>query len=131
MPPRASGESKANWNKQEVNALITFLNKHCASAEGARNFKAPIYNQLVTEVAPYLTSGPTKNATQCRTKWRAIQIKTIFSEIEKYQNLSGMHWDNENGAGINGMDAEAVWEADVKDHKALCPFKTSRWGYYI
>jgi hypothetical protein len=38
-----------------------------------------------------------------------IQIKFIYSSIQKYKIRTRMHWDNTNGANINGEAAERVW----------------------
>jgi hypothetical protein len=37
------------------------------------------------------------------------QIKHLYTAIESYRSQSGFHWDNDRGAGIEGVEAETVW----------------------
>ena len=43
-----------------------------------------------------------------------IQLKTIYSSIQKYQGTSGFHWDNTTGATIGTPAEENVWNEYVK-----------------
>jgi hypothetical protein len=47
------------------------------------------------------------------------QIKTIYAPIQKYQSILGTHWDNENGAGIEGSSAAAVGDSYVSQKVCL------------
>jgi hypothetical protein len=38
-----------------------------------------------------------------------IQLKTIYSSIQKYQGTSGFHWNNTTGATIGTAAEENVW----------------------
>ncbi|KAG2082782.1 uncharacterized protein F5147DRAFT_783177 [Suillus discolor] len=52
--------------------------------------------------------GPDKDMAQCKRKWQAL--KQIYNAIERYRNNRlGCHWDNVNGANIQGEAAELQW----------------------
>jgi hypothetical protein len=42
-----------------------------------------------------------------------FQIKATFKAIEAYRNVSGAHWDNTNGANVEGSASAAVFEGYV------------------
>jgi hypothetical protein len=43
------------------------------------------------------------------------QLKSIYTTIEDFRaNVSGAHWDAENGATIEGASADSVWKDIVK-----------------
>ncbi|KAG1901487.1 uncharacterized protein F5891DRAFT_1187336 [Suillus fuscotomentosus] len=56
----------------------------------------------------------------------------MFNQIEIYRGVSGFHWDNVRGAGIEGVAAASVWDAYVapKSRIAMCPFRNKGWPPY-
>ncbi|KAG2365251.1 hypothetical protein BDR07DRAFT_1239081, partial [Suillus spraguei] len=102
----ASPEPKAQWNSQETNALLAFLFSKLSEAGDGSNFKSQTFSSAasVLSQAHLLTAGPLKTAKHCKTKW--MSLKQMYGNIEAYHSLSGVHWDSERGAGIEG---EAAW----------------------
>ncbi|KAI5990594.1 hypothetical protein EDD15DRAFT_2127353, partial [Pisolithus albus] len=99
------------WIPEEEAALVNFLHQHRAEAlDGMGNFKLQTYNQLAAAIAPFRKPGtPAKTTLQCKNKWKAVRrLRHVYSEIERYRNTSGFHWDNVGGAGIVGADAQRV-----------------------
>lgn len=41
------------------------------------------------------------------------QLKTIYNGIQKYQETSGIHWDDRTGANINTEAEASVWTTYV------------------
>ncbi|KAG2364077.1 hypothetical protein BDR07DRAFT_1375373 [Suillus spraguei] len=104
-----SGEAKAQWNVAETNALLAHLLQNICEAGDGRNFKTSTFTSAAATLlsANLLTASPPKTNRCCRNKWNSL--KGIYWEIQNYRNVnvSGAHWDNVHGAGING---EAAWE---------------------
>ncbi|KAG1720209.1 hypothetical protein EDB19DRAFT_1836096 [Suillus lakei] len=57
------------------------------------------------------TMGPLKMGKMVKTKWTSL--KKIYNQIEIYHSVSGFHWDNVWGAGIEGTAAGSVWDTYV------------------
>ncbi|KAG2357389.1 hypothetical protein BDR07DRAFT_1297909 [Suillus spraguei] len=105
------------WNDGETAALVNYLYDHRSEAEGAGNFK----QQVLSSAAEYINNhetlqstwaGPLKTAKSTQNKWTSL--KNTFHAIEKYRNQTGVHWDNETGAGIEGPAAVTVWTSYIK-----------------
>ncbi|KAI5993257.1 hypothetical protein EDD15DRAFT_2439411 [Pisolithus albus] len=132
MPPKSDNDPKvvARWIPEEEAALVNFLHQHRAEAsDGTGNFKLQTYNQLAAAIAPFRKPGtPAKTTLQCKNKWKAL--RHVYSEIERYRNTSGFHWDNVGGAGIVGADAQRVWEGYTQIHKVLRPYRNEGWPFY-
>ncbi|KAG1719998.1 hypothetical protein EDD22DRAFT_962965 [Suillus occidentalis] len=58
------------------------------------------------------------------------QLKNTFHAIEKYRNQTGVHWDNESGAGIDGPVAAAIWTLYIKSNNLMRPFCNKGWEHY-
>ena len=52
-----------------------------------------------------------------------FQLKGIYNAIEGYRNSSGLHYDNEKGANIQGEAATAIWNAYVA--RKVCYYASS------
>ncbi|KAG2123687.1 hypothetical protein BD769DRAFT_1741898 [Suillus cothurnatus] len=104
-----SGEAKAQWNVAETNALLAHLLQNISEAGDGRNFKTSTFTSAAAALssANLLTAGPPKTNRRCRNKWNSL--KGIYREIQNYHNVSGAHWDNVHGAGINGEAAREVF----------------------
>ncbi|KAG1738753.1 hypothetical protein EDB19DRAFT_1909155 [Suillus lakei] len=124
MATEVPSEPKAQWNAQETDALLAHLFSNLSEAGDGNNFKAVTYTSAVATLAAanLLTAGPPKTAKCCKTKW--MSLRQMFGNIENYRSLSGVHWDSERGAGIEGEAAWAVWNAYIQlsYHNAGWPF---------
>ena len=122
---------KTQWNEDETMALVDFLLEHMSEIGDAGMYKMRTFNAAAGHIAVYHTLGPTKTGKMCKTKWRAvrkflsliqvvslmcanIQLKIIYSAIQKYQGTSGFHWDNTTGATIGTPGEENMWNEYVK-----------------
>ncbi|KAG2073200.1 hypothetical protein BDR04DRAFT_1011272, partial [Suillus decipiens] len=96
QPKRAA---KAIWNNAETDALVTYLHSQCSKIGNGGNFRPQVYTDAATAIAMHWTLGPTKVASHCKNKWQSL--KSLYHVIENYRlKTSGMHWDNQIGAGI-------------------------------
>jgi hypothetical protein len=126
-------EGKANWNTAEVDAFVDFLWVHRAEAGDGGSFKDTTFNAVAEHIADLWVTGPIKTAKRCKTKWTGVslcylpadwaltscpQLKGIFRGIVTYkETTSGTHWDNVNGAGIDGSAASSAWDNYIKASK--------------
>jgi hypothetical protein len=125
-------EGKANWNDAETLALVNFLWKHRAEAGDGGTFKNTTFNAAAADIAKLWSTGAAKNGARCKTKWAGVspsdavlprtdssfQLKTIFRGIVAYkEKTSGTHWDNNNGAGIDGEAALLAWNNYISASK--------------
>ncbi|KAG1887711.1 hypothetical protein F4604DRAFT_1674887 [Suillus subluteus] len=101
-------EPKAQWNVAETNALLDHLLSN-KSEVGDGGFKPSTFTSAATALARanLLTAGPPKTNKRCRSKWN--MLRGIYREIQNYRNISGAHWDNTKGAGIEGRTALEVF----------------------
>ena len=67
-----SSAERAQWNDQEVTALVDYLHEHRAEAGDGGSFKGSTFNAAATQLVPFLTSGPKKTGTMCKTKWLSV-----------------------------------------------------------
>ncbi|KAG2356898.1 hypothetical protein BDR07DRAFT_1491307 [Suillus spraguei] len=116
--------AKAHWQDIEVDVLLHYLIENQAASGDGRNFTMSTFNNAAAAInadAAIQTIGPQKTAQK------------IFNQIEIYHNVSGFHWDNEWGAGIEGTAAASVWDTYVdpkKSRVAICPFRNKGWPPY-
>ncbi|KAF8237818.1 hypothetical protein L208DRAFT_1054826, partial [Tricholoma matsutake] len=89
-------------------------------------FSQVVYNSAATEIAKHHTSGAPKTGKSCKSKWTAL--KSTYNTIQIYQNGSGFHWDNENGAKIEGEAADKVWQSYIRT-KMHFPFHNKGWHW--
>ncbi|KAI5997707.1 hypothetical protein EDC04DRAFT_2977749 [Pisolithus marmoratus] len=59
-----------------------------------------------------------------------ILIQKIYQDIKGFQGKSGCHWDNVNGAGVQGKFDEVIFKDYAKTHPSIHPLKYSGWDYY-
>ncbi|KAH9976819.1 hypothetical protein BGW80DRAFT_1290785 [Lactifluus volemus] len=106
---------KAIWCPRETAVLVDYLHQRSFEVGNGGNFKNGTFNEAAGVIEPFLEAGVDKAGMHCKTRWE--KIKTIYAAIRKYQNIPGTHWDNENGAGIEGSSAAAVWDSYVSQKK--------------
>ena len=119
---------KAVWSAEETIALIDYLYEYRSQACDGGNFKSATFTAAAEAISPLLKYGPEKTEKICRRKWSSvsdfymlsvlandvyIQIKYIYSSIQKYQATKGVRWDSTDGAGINGEAEERAWNSYV------------------
>ncbi|KAG1719482.1 hypothetical protein EDB19DRAFT_1971916 [Suillus lakei] len=130
---RSPSEPKAQWNAQETDALLAHLFSNLSEAGDGNNFKAATYTSAAATLAAanLLTAGPPKTAKRCKTKW--MLLRQMFGNIENYRSLSGVHWDSERGAGIEGEAAWAVWNAYIQSSQScgsIRQYHNAGWPFY-
>ncbi|KAG1878521.1 hypothetical protein C8R48DRAFT_768082 [Suillus tomentosus] len=61
-----------------------------------------------------------------------IWFEQTYSTIQKYRQLSGVHWDNVRGADIEGEAETAVWNEYIsrKGNSGMYSFHVSGWRHY-
>ena len=121
---------RAMWTEVEVDALVNYMFDHRAEAGDGGNFKASTYTAAAAHIAQFTTPPHTKSVKSLQGKWQSVgcgdltidlidghilQLKGLHSKIETYAGKSGVHWDNERGANIEGPAAMQVWNDYVKD----------------
>ncbi|KAG1790749.1 hypothetical protein EV424DRAFT_1279702, partial [Suillus variegatus] len=102
------------WQDAEVDVLLHHLIENRASGGDGGNFSMPTYNSAAAAIntdGTIQTIGPPKTGKMVKTKWTSL--KKTFNQIEVYRNVSGFHWDNVRGAGIEGTAAASVWDTYV------------------
>ncbi|KAI9573967.1 hypothetical protein HD554DRAFT_2210351 [Boletus coccyginus] len=116
------------WSDQEVDALVQYFHKHCAET-GDGNFKEATFSASAEFLQPLHMTGKIKDAKSVRNKWG--QLKAIYAAISHYRNQSGFHWDNENGANIQGTTASQVFDTYVakKGNGLMKNFRNRGWKY--
>ncbi|KAG2065983.1 hypothetical protein BDR04DRAFT_1160859 [Suillus decipiens] len=125
--------AKAHWQDIEVDVLLHYLIENQAVGGDGGNFTMSTLNAAAAAInadTVIQTIGPQKMGKIVKTKWTLL--KKIFNQIEIYRNISGFHWDNECGAGIEGTTAASVWDTyvDPESHIAICPFHNKGWPPY-
>ncbi|KAG1824517.1 uncharacterized protein BJ212DRAFT_1295665 [Suillus subaureus] len=109
-----SDNAKAHWQDAEVDVLLHHLIQNQAAGGDGGNFMMPTFNSAAAAINDndvIQTIGPPKTGKMVKTKWTSL--KKIFNQIEIYHNVSGFHWDNVRGAGIEGTAAASVWDTYV------------------
>ncbi|KAG1875396.1 hypothetical protein DFJ58DRAFT_721232 [Suillus subalutaceus] len=127
-PPQTRA-SNAQWNDQEVTTLINFLYDHCSEGTGG-HFKPKVFGsaaQFINDDEELALNqlGPPKTSKSVRNKW--ILLKNVYYAIEKYCNQTGVHWDNEVGAGIQDPAAAGVWTTYGQNNNLISPFHNKGW----
>ena len=67
-----SSAEMAQWNDQEVTALVNYLHEHQAEDGDGESFKGSTFNAAATQLVPFLTLGSRKTGTMCKTKWLLV-----------------------------------------------------------
>ncbi|KAF8802644.1 hypothetical protein BYT27DRAFT_7056616, partial [Phlegmacium glaucopus] len=114
----------ANWNDAEVLALVNFLWEHRAQAGDGGTFKDTTFNAVAEHITKHWATGPPKTAKHCKTKWAEVTIITYK------ETTSGTHWDNNNGASIDGEAASSAWNNYINASKIMATFWTKGWPYF-
>ncbi|KAG1901665.1 uncharacterized protein F5891DRAFT_1172444 [Suillus fuscotomentosus] len=130
---QTDNSSKAHWQDSEVDVLLHHLVENRAAGGDGGNFSMPTYNSVVAAINAdhaIQTIGPLKTAKMVKTKWTLL--KKTFNQIEIYCGVSGFHWDNVRGAGIEGVAVASVCDAYVapKSRIAMHPFCNKGWPPY-
>ncbi|KAG2368004.1 hypothetical protein BDR07DRAFT_1478596 [Suillus spraguei] len=126
--------AKAHWQDIKVDVLLHYLIENRAASGDGGNFTMSTFNNAAAAIntdAAIQTIGPQKTGKMVKTKWTSL--KKIFNQIEIYCNVSGFHWDNERGAGIEGTAAASVWDTYIDAKKScitICPFCNKGWPPY-
>ncbi|KAG2067982.1 hypothetical protein BDR04DRAFT_1158481 [Suillus decipiens] len=126
--------AKAHWQDIKVDVLLHYLIENQAASGDGENLTMSTFNAAAAAIntdTAIQTIGPQKTGKMVKMKWTLL--KKIFNQIEIYCNVSGFHWDNEQGAGIEGTAAASVWDTHVdpkKSHIAICPFCNKEWPPY-
>ncbi|KAG1820577.1 uncharacterized protein BJ212DRAFT_1297943 [Suillus subaureus] len=115
-----------HWNEDDIATLIDYLYEHHSQAEGGGNFKQQVLENAAVFINTHKPlqakqSGALKTAKAVQSKWTLL--KATFNSIEKYCNQTGVHWDNETGAGIKGSVADAV-------NQPMHSFHNKGWEHY-
>ncbi|KAG2095757.1 hypothetical protein BD769DRAFT_1369731, partial [Suillus cothurnatus] len=106
----------AVWTDTETDQLLIYLFNNRDKVGDTSNFKDMTYNGAAEAIAVYLQHGPQKTGAMCKTKWGSL--KQTYNAIQKYCQLSGVHWDNVTGANIQGEAATSVWNEYIS--KKVC-----------
>ncbi|KAG1822056.1 uncharacterized protein BJ212DRAFT_1477885 [Suillus subaureus] len=124
-----------HWNEDNIATLIDYLYEHHSQAEGGGNFKQQVLENAAVFINTHeplqaKQSGALKTAKAVQSKWTLL--KATFNSIEKYCNQTGVHWDNETGAGIEESAADAVWKSylAVKVNQPMHSFCNKGWEHY-
>ncbi|KIK81035.1 hypothetical protein PAXRUDRAFT_157048 [Paxillus rubicundulus Ve08.2h10] len=130
--PEGSSD-KARWMAVEVTALVDYLYKHHAECGNAGNFKEPTYNAAAVHIKPYFNGvGAVKTGKMVGYKWGTL--KAIYNTIKSYCRVkSGCHWDNKNGANIQGVDQITIQLLTLHIYQTnvvMRPFQNSGWEHY-
>ncbi|KAG1823523.1 uncharacterized protein BJ212DRAFT_1476396 [Suillus subaureus] len=133
--PHQPKAPSVHWNEDDIATLIDYLYEHRSQAEGGGNFKQQVLENAAVFINTHeplqaKQSGALKTAKAVRSKWTLL--KATFNSIEKYCNQTGVHWDNETGAGIEGSVADAVWKSylAVKVNQPMHSFRNKGWEHY-
>ncbi|KAG2130567.1 hypothetical protein BD769DRAFT_1355554, partial [Suillus cothurnatus] len=93
--------------------LLIYLFNNQDKIGDTSNLKDVTYNGAAEAISVYLQHGPQKTGAMCKTKWGST-----YNTIQKYRQLSGVHWDNVTGANIQGEAATSVWNEYIS--KKVC-----------
>ncbi|KAG1890999.1 hypothetical protein F4604DRAFT_1913811 [Suillus subluteus] len=125
MTQKKSTKPKAQWSEEEVDVLLTYLQLQVAKIT-VTTFKDETFNEAAQKIAEHhakkglRNQDAAKDMAQCKGKW----------------SRSGCHWDNINGANIQG-DSEAEelqWNQYINasnSNKAMKSFKNKGWRYWL
>ncbi|KAG2141462.1 hypothetical protein BD769DRAFT_1662365 [Suillus cothurnatus] len=119
--------SKAHWQEVEVDVLLHHLIENRVAGGDGGNFQLSTYNSAAAAInsnGTITTMGPSKTGKMIKTKWTSL--KKIFHQIKTYCNASGFHWDNVQGAGIDGPAATTIWNTYIHPK----PFCNKGWLHY-
>ncbi|KAG2033026.1 hypothetical protein BDR03DRAFT_985280 [Suillus americanus] len=120
----------AHWNDAETMAMLDYLILH-QSKLGGMTFKLSTFNDAAADLHTknLKTQGATQTGIHCRGKWNTL--KSGYTQINKYLQKSGVHWDPVVGANIQGKAAEDPWSDYVgkSSNSGMKQFKRG-WRFY-
>lgn len=68
---QAKNKERAEWADLEVRELIDYLHQNRSESVGG-NFSGDIYDAAADHIAKYLSQGPKKTGSMCKTKWASV-----------------------------------------------------------
>jgi hypothetical protein len=68
----ASSTDKAQWDEDEIVALLDYLLDHKSAIGEAGSFKMPTFRAAADSISDLLVNGPIKTGKMCKTKWRTV-----------------------------------------------------------
>jgi hypothetical protein len=71
-------QEKASWNDAETQALVNYLWEHRAECGDGGSFKDTVYTPIPEQIAHLRSSGPAKNARQCKTKYNGVCVVILY-----------------------------------------------------
>ena len=72
MATGSTSGSKAQWNDNEITALLQYLESQKSMTEGVGSFKEVVWNNAPEAIKDQHTRGPVKIAKMCRNKWLVV-----------------------------------------------------------
>ncbi|KAG1842825.1 hypothetical protein C8R48DRAFT_765561, partial [Suillus tomentosus] len=122
MTQKGESKPKAQWCEEEVDAFLVYLQSQVSKIAGT-TFKDETFHEAAKKLVGLQKQGPDKD-----------MLKQIYNAIERYRNnRSGCHWDNVNGASIQGEAAELQWNQFItanNSNKVMKPFKNNGWRHW-
>ncbi|KAI6018490.1 hypothetical protein PISMIDRAFT_96811, partial [Pisolithus microcarpus 441] len=137
---------KTEWPPNQTMEFVHFLAAHHASS-GDNNFKTSTFSEAASHLNlkfPVGSNGVAKTASNCSTKWNSIcpvylsailmnlttqKLKTQWNLVQEIQWVSGLHYDDEQGAVVDGKNAD-VWKGFCKLHRGAHKFTNSPFPYW-
>jgi len=78
----STDNSKAQWDEEEIVALLDYLLDHKSAIGEAGSFKMPTYKAAADSISGLLVNGPPKTGKMCKTKWRTVsQVYMQFRSL--------------------------------------------------
>jgi len=68
----STDNSKAQWDEEEIVALLDYLLDHKSAIGEAGSFKMPTFKAAADSISGLLVNGPPKTGKMCKTKWRTV-----------------------------------------------------------
>ncbi|KIM52220.1 hypothetical protein SCLCIDRAFT_32832 [Scleroderma citrinum Foug A] len=129
---QGSRTPNVSWSRPEEHNLLSFLiSQKLDGRMGDGLFRHSTWTAAAAHMVVVTQPPPAtiKTAKSCKGKYGTF--KTTYRVINEWRRLSGVHWDNENGANIVGAYAEKVW-ADFLKAKGtgMLAFKKKGWPFY-
>ena len=115
-------KKQAKWTQEDEKAFLKFLVEHHSEAEPHDQFKGhtiqkavPVFNHKYDKTQLMLKWNNVSILIMSEFDWTYFisQLKSVYQAIEGYRGLSGVHWDNERGVGIDPASASSVQVFDT------------------
>ncbi|KAG2354253.1 hypothetical protein BDR07DRAFT_1210496, partial [Suillus spraguei] len=121
---------RAVWTDTETDQVLLYLFNNWDKVGDTGNFKDVTYNCAAEAISEYLQSVTVASSERCRAMISAL--KQTYNVIQKYHQQSGVHWDNTQGANIEGEAAGSVWNEYIskKGNSIMRPFRVSGWRHF-